>query len=374
MRMPRLYQRLIRRASDLFDFNSQIQAYHNTMVNLPQAVRDKLRGHRKANQDRLISGLPSGVTANRSSFIKQGSYAMQTTIQEAGKAYDIDDGLVLRKEELKSITGMDPLPISVKEMVKDTLTDARFNEEPKILPNCVRVLYAEGYHVDIPVYRTYVEDDETIQEIASDSGWKPSDPQRITSWFLSLVVDLNAKKSGAGSQLRRLIKLLKRFAKSRGGDWDMPSGLKLTMLAAECHKHYDRDDEAFHCLMKSIHTRLEDNLAVCNLADTGDPKDELTRTAWDTNMVLLRAKLEEALQQLTVVDAAKCTATDAAAAWEWVFQSDGFLTAYDSSPAKTVEIFEKAALLKAGVGLTDGSMRIGQSGVPNKEHRFYGEG
>jgi hypothetical protein len=363
----------MRRRCDVFDYGEPLRAYHDVMVNLPQAVRDKLRDHRKANQDRILSRLPEGITASSGSFIKQGSYAMRTTIQEAGNAYDIDDGLVLRRDELKWAGDLDLPPASVKGMVRDAAKDARFSQEPQIMPNCVRIFYAEGHHVDVATYRTYDEGEQTIQEIASDGTWKPSDPQRITSWFLSLIQDLNSQSDGAGSQLRRLVRLLKRFAKSRGADWDMPNGLKLTMLAADCYDHAETDDVAFHSLLQSVSTRLADSLVVTNLADTGEPKVELTKTSWDANMALLRDKIGEALQQLSVLGESGCTLADAEAAWDWVFQTDGFFSALGKDAAKAVEVFTKTALLKAGVARTDGTMRIGTSGVPNAGHRFYGE-
>ncbi|OPZ35302.1 MAG: hypothetical protein BWY99_02296 [Synergistetes bacterium ADurb.BinA166] len=258
-------------------------------------------------------------------------------------------------------------------MVRDAVKDARFNKEPEILPNCVRVFYGEGHHVDIATFRTYQEGDEIIKEIASDTGWKASDPRRITVWFHDTIVSLNAGTPGAGSQLRRLVRMLKRFAKSRGDDWDMPNGLKLTMLAVECHTPHDRDDEAFRSLLQSMSTRLMTDLTVLDLSDPGEAKVQLTKTSWDSNMMLLRDKTAEALGQLEVLDLRSCTSGDAAVAWDWVFQSDGFIQAFEKDAANAVEVFEKAVLAEAGLASTDSAMRIGTAGVANKEHRFYGD-
>lgn len=357
----------------MFDHDEQFRAYHDVKVNLPQAIRDKLVKHRGTNQNRLIANMPDGITVNASSFVPQGSYAVWTTIQEAGKAYDIDDGLVIPRDQLQSSGGLDYSSTYVKGLVRDAVRDARFNKEPEILPNCVRVFYEEGHHVDIATYRTYQDGDDSIKEIASETGWKTSDPRRITVWFHDTVVSMNVATPGAGSQLRRLVRMLKRFAKSRGDDWDMPNGLKLTMLAVECYSHKDRDDEAFRSLLQSLSTRLMTDLVVLNLADPGEPKPQLTKTSWDANMMLLRDKTVEALQQLEVLDGKSCTSGDAAVAWDWVFQSDGFLQAFEKDPAKAVEVFEKAVLAEAGLASTDSAMRIGTTGVVNKGHRFYGD-
>lgn len=357
----------------MFDYGKQLAEYHDVAVNLPEAIRQKLRDHRKANQDRIIANMPSDISVSRSSFVAQGSYAMKTTIQEENNAYDIDDGLRLRRDELKWAGTLDYPPSHVKSIVRDAVRHSGFNTEPEILPNCVRVYYAEGHHVDIAVYRVYDEEGETVKEVANEGGWTPSDPQRINSWFNGLIENLNAKPNASGTQLRRLIRLLKRFSKSRGKAWDMPSGLKLTMLAVEAYAYAQRDDEAFYSMLQSISDRLATNLIVYNLAGDSDPQPELTRTAMDGNMIVLRDKIAEAVQQLDVVTTAGCTAADAATAWDWVFQSEGFFDAFEKDAARAVDVFEKTALVKAHIALTDATMRIGTVGTPNKEHKFYGE-
>lgn len=64
----------------MFDYNEQIQAYEDDCVNLPQAVKDKLRDNRDANRDRLRRNRPEGIRVNGDSFIPQGSMAVNTTV------------------------------------------------------------------------------------------------------------------------------------------------------------------------------------------------------------------------------------------------------------------------------------------------------
>ena len=49
----------------------------------------------------------------------------------------------------------------VKEKVREALKDQRFNRQPKIYSNCVRMFYAdedeEKHHVDFPIYRRYYD-------------------------------------------------------------------------------------------------------------------------------------------------------------------------------------------------------------------------
>lgn len=136
-------------------------------------------------------------------------------------------------------------------MVAEALQDKKFSKQPEIFGNCIRVFYAEGYHVDVPAFRVLnagTEDER--QELAGKDGWRASDlasdPTGINTWFETRVHRLNRLQEGAGSQFRRMIRLLKRFARVRSKKSKMPNGLKLIMLADECfERSADRDDKAF---------------------------------------------------------------------------------------------------------------------------------
>ncbi len=243
----------------------------------------------------------------------------------------------------------------------------------------MRVFYAEGHHVDIPCYRKLDADtNKERQELAGAAGFAVSDPTEINRWFIDRVEALNKQQDGAGSQLRVKIRLMKRFARSRGEDWDMPNGLKLTMLVEECAvSYYERDDEAFYWLLSNLKTRLATSLEVENRAQTKTPKDKLTKSANDANMVELRTRVGEALDKLLVLHRSDCTKQQAREAWDWVFQSDGFFEAYDKDSAKAHALFSKAALVNAGLASTNRAGVIVPAlvgaGVPNLAHKFYGD-
>lgn len=89
----------------MFDYNEQVQAYETDCVNLPHAVKDKLRDQREANRNRLKRNRPDGIRLNDDHFIPQGSMAIGTTVQEENNAYDIDDGVWFHKDDLKKKDG-----------------------------------------------------------------------------------------------------------------------------------------------------------------------------------------------------------------------------------------------------------------------------
>jgi hypothetical protein len=237
---------------------------------------------------------------------------------------------------------------TLRSKMRDALKDERFRRQPELMTNCVRVYYAdedaERHHVDFPVYREgSVGAGPPIQELASVDRWVESDPTQVNRWFADLVAERNATQDGWGSQLRRSIRLLKRFCRSRK-DWLdlLPNGMKLTMLVAECQPAYDaRLDVAFRNLLERLEGRLIRSKAISNLAHPDLPA--LTRTSNDPNVIALLEKVSEALVLLRDLDSAENTIKDAREAWDWIFQSDGFFFACDEALAATTHVTKDSA-------------------------------
>jgi len=368
----------------MFNYSEQLRAFRSERVRLHADFREKLLAHRKANRDRLISRLPDfikGITIGEASFRPQGSFAMRTVIQTrfVYDEYDIDDGLVLWKHQLVDAEGAELTAEQVKDLVRNALKDDRFKRQPMVCSNCVRVFYAEEdeekHHVDFPIYRKYVDSNgKTVRELAGENGWIKSDPTQVNNWFDGEVESRNTQAAGWGTQLRHSIQLLKRFCRSRS-DWDLPNGMKLTMLVAECQPNYDeRIDSAFRELLNRLKNRLLWNKVILNLAHPDRPA--LTRTANDENVAELELRIGEALDQLSSLDARGQDNVDAArVAWDWIFKSDGFFADFDAKrkeDEKRNALLAKAALIQAGAK-TSPSGIIGAMGVANAPHMFYGE-
>ncbi len=367
----------------MFDYSKQIESFRDKKVRLSTDFKEKLYEHRDANRDRLISRLPDrieGLSVSTSSFKPQGSMAVDLIIQTKFKyeEYDIDDGLVLKRSELKNEESSELTSDQVRDHVLQALKDKRFVKQPQQVSNAVRVFYKEcdeeRHHVDFPVYRKYEnEDGQTIQELASVDGWMESDPTQVTRWFLDEVTDRNKSKADRGSQMRQQTQLLKRFCRSRN-NWDLPNGMKLTMLVAECQPAYsERIDEAFRTLLENIKDRLENDKTIRNLAHPDQPL--LTRSNNDANVVELADRIDEALGKLELLDDPGHDNIDSArSSWDWVFRSDGFFLEYDQNLKEKVQRLQnRAALLNSGQAKTSTSGVIGLTGMPNQPHRFYGD-
>lgn len=368
----------------MFDYSERIEAFRDEKVRLSKEFREKLFGHRNANRSRLMKNLPNhikGVTVYESDFKPQGSSAMGIIIQTrfAGEEYDIDDGVVLWKHQLVDKDGMELTAAQVKEKVRRSLEFDLFSRQPRICTNCVRVFYAdkdeEKHHVDFPVYRRfYNSEGKKVRQLASEDDWVFSDPTQVNTWWENEVVTRNSAVSGRGTQLRRMTQLLKRFCRSRL-EWDLPNGMKLTMLVAECQPGFEnRMDLAFRDLLKSIKGRLLITKVITNLAHPDRPA--ITRTYKDQNVVDLETRIGEALDRLATLDQPGSDNADAArAVWDWIFKSDGFFAEFDAQrkqDEKQKALIEKAALIGAGARTSPYGV-LGFVGVSNQVHRFYGE-
>lgn len=326
----------------MFDYSGQIEAFRDKRVRLSSNFRDKLLARRSANRQRLIGRLPDyleRVRIGELNFKPQGSVAMGTVIQTkfVDEEYDIDDGLVITRSQLISRGGVEKTADVVREAVRDALKDKRFNRQPKLFTNCIRVFYAEEdeekHHVDFPVYRKWVtEDGKAIRELASESAWTQSDPTQVNSWFEGVVKERNLEAEGRGAQFRHLVQLLKRYCRSRK-DWLdlLPNGMKLTMLIAEVQPQYNqRIDVAFRALLEELKPRLEHSKVIRNLAHPDQPM--ITRSDNDSNVCELLARVDDAIAKLEELDSvANHTLESTRSAWDWIFKSDGFFKEFDEA-------------------------------------------
>jgi hypothetical protein len=209
-------------------------------------------------------------------------------------------------------------------MVCAALQNDTFKVAPEVRKNCVRVVYNEGYHVDVPSYRRLEHKDAWSGETSysfelASSDWKVSDPREVTRWFKKTNNELSPN-DGEG-QFRRIVRCLKMFSKSRQS-WKgkNPTGFALTKLTSEVFvSKPNRDDISLRDTMKAISQRLSWNKEIRHpvvnevLIASDDPRPEYFRN-----------RLDENLGHLDVLDAPECTHALAMAAWDKVFHSDWF--------------------------------------------------
>ncbi len=201
----------------------------------------------KTARDTCANNVENGLTKNGDpapvGFQIQGSFAMETVVQHADNKYDIDYGIVFRKESLVG-QRVDKAPRAARQMVADAFKDKRFDSDPIVKTKCVRFPYAAGYHVDMPVYRQSTNIwGATIWEIASGDSWVESRPKAVTKWFDDAVTEKSPDTNNDG-QMRRIVCLLKAVEKTRVS-YNWPSGFIVSVLVKDKYVSDQRDDVSF---------------------------------------------------------------------------------------------------------------------------------
>jgi hypothetical protein len=222
-------------------------------IKLTDSRKEDLKGSRKT----LRKTIKAWFKENRSEelspkFWGQGSFEMNTTVnpipeydEEGNKLlkYDLDYGVYFIEKEGED----NRKPI---QSLHDDIYDAVQNhtkEDTIRKTTCIRVVFADGHHIDLPIY--YMDGD--VPELAHRSeGWIDSDPRAFTDWFNSQP---NLK------QLRRIVRYLKAWKNYQGhlrSDLKLPSGFQLTILAVEHYTPKDNDDEAFRLCVEAMSQAL----------------------------------------------------------------------------------------------------------------------
>lgn len=329
----------------VFDCGEDMGKFHDDKITLSTDERTEMRERRNTGRRRLEIGLDEEEHPQPKITCTQGSYAMHTMVQDPDCDYDIDDGIYFAEDDLVDELGLPLTPQEAKERVCAALSrDKRFASPAEVFPKCVRQVYNEGYHIDMPVYRIRKEDDgqggkREVFELAGDGSWDASDARATTRWFRKEISTRNEAHEDQGEQMRRVTRLTKGFARSRA-DWkdETTSGIVITKLVVD---HFvpsaGRDDEALLDTWKAIEAQLKKSTVVThpvndsNLAEEGNAK-----------VSFFKGKLSWALQELAILEKG-CTRSEARKAWDGVFDS-GF---FQKLPDPTVKEDAKKAFFIA---------------------------
>lgn len=320
------------------DCHSEMTSFHREEVTLSKTLQGEMRGRRASGRTRLANGLDRNSHPQPNFVDSQGSYMMRTMVQDAENDYDIDDGAYFKQADLVDPDEKELTPLAARERVCDALQqDERLKHPASVKNNCVRQDYPEGYHIDVPVYRIITTKDangdvEEYYELASGNEWVKSDARAVTAWFNDKVGLLNAGESD-GSQMRRITKLTKKFARRNAWKNNTTSGICVTKLVVD---HFmtceDRDDKALRQTWVSIKETLDDSTEIRhpvhdkNLANHSDPE-----------VTFFLKCLSDALKTLNILDTEQCTLNQAREAWDEVFDTCFFTDQPDNTKSEQAE-------------------------------------
>ncbi len=302
----------------MYNLSSQVLSFYNKSIVLSRDEQNKLKGYRDTNLDRLKAKLEKENNPLPIETMSQGSYDMDTIIQNNNNNYDLDIGVVFHPEDLEDKFGDEYTPKEVKTMVCDAVYHQSFTRAPKVKDNCVRVYYNEGYHVDMPCYRLVTDGGNSRYELAAVESWIESDPRAVTKWFCDAVIEKSPDETN-GRQMRRVVRYIKYWGQSRD-HWDMPSGFIVSKLVDECYVPSSRDDESLLNTLQRIQKRLESNKDVYHPILTAT----LLTEGKEESMDEFQERISTTIKDLEKLNADDCTQQTAAKVWDRFFHTDNF--------------------------------------------------
>jgi hypothetical protein len=261
------------------DYNGKIKLSDAKRVELI-AVRDNLRA-RIINGYNLFSR--SIAQYHKIEFQSQGSFVMDTIIAPIHDDYDLDDGVYFIGNLSKD---QRPAPKIFHEYIIRAI-DRGYDDIEKIVDKetCVRVIYKQGFHVDIPIY--YADNLDHPDLANKASGWILSNPIEFIVWFEEQIQS-GFKKAylleaamydeyrrwitdirKRDHQLRKVVRYLKSWGDLRREE--MPCGLIMTILATNNYHPHERDDISLKETLVNIQATLQAKF-VCERPTT--PKGE----------------------------------------------------------------------------------------------------
>lgn len=328
----------------MYDFSKPITKFHEDDVRLTNAQRANMRGRRQANLDRIQNGLRE---LNKPAFcetINQGGYAQKTMTQppeaDQESRYDIDLGVVFEEEDAGS-------PRTTRGWVRDAIARKATNmkNEPETKKKCVRVIYADGYQCDFPVFRRRWTGEGWLYDLSSGDEWVASDPRSMNTW-IDNEVSANSPEAVGSYQLRRVIRLGKFFAKTHANRLNLtfPGGLVATALFIECYVPIlGRDDQSFRETLRAVSRRSKYAAVYANGVEISDEKDT-------KRIGRLIEEAEAAVKELDKLDVNDATESDARMSWKKVFRHS-FFNAIANKTASTSSLPSQGMSVLGGLGL-----------------------
>ena len=212
-------------------------------IRLDPETRTDLKTSRDANRDRISRYFTDTLKRPAPLFKAQGSYPMHTGVNPTDGNCDIDDGVYI--QGLGTDQSKWPTPETVHGWLV-AATKGYTSKPPQDKARCVRVQYAGGYHIDLPSYAEDVYGSPLIFE--KNKPPYESNAAALTEWFNEHGVTT--------PQIRRLVRYLKAWKDFQSAISSTASGLALTILVVNHHRHDERDDVALVRTAAAIHQFL----------------------------------------------------------------------------------------------------------------------
>lgn len=198
-------------------------------------------------------------------FHGQGSFQNNLTVNpipeydEDGNVllkYDLDDGVYfIEKENEDNRQEINTWHDWVFKAVENHTDKA-----PQKRNTCIRVIFADGHHIDLPIY--YKEGD-IIEHAHKSKGWHQDDPKKVNDWMVENLTDQKER-------IIRFFKGWKNYRELKSSNLKLPSGFELGILVIKYYVEDDNDDKAMRETVREMYFDLskQGNFRCKNPTDT----------------------------------------------------------------------------------------------------------
>ena len=210
-------------------------------ITLTPARKDKIINSRNAVREKIRSYFKNDLEQNQPKFCWQGSFSMNLALNPLpDNEVDFDDGVYLTNIDTEDMSSW-PTPKQAHDYILDAMADHTADGcENKT--SCVRVIYRNFYHMDLPVYIMHNEHAHLAN--IKTNEWTISDSKDFRDWFY------NNRKSEQTSRIIRYLKAWRDYL-----NLDIPS-IELTILGTENFIEADEDSIAFEKTVRQIYNTL----------------------------------------------------------------------------------------------------------------------
>lgn len=325
---------------------------YNTNLNIPKRKKDKLKDSKEILRDRIRNHFKNNHPDYKPEFYIQGSYKMGTTILTKDNECDLDDGVYFRREA-------DVTATTLQKWVKDAL-DGATSTPVQHRSKCLRVIYKGDYHIDYPVY-IFPKDALDPLLAVKNNGFEESDPKEVFLWY--------KEEKKKNNQLNRIVKYLKGWGDHKRNK--MPSGLAMTILAANNIQPDDRDDIALKNTLVKIQESLDYSFECIVPATPGDDLfdsyDNIRKNNFLDNLNDFINDAKEALNN-------EPNQLKASRLWRKHLGTHFPLGADEDVDAKEAELkkISENVLKGKAYSQSSGAISTATTGVKNKPHTNYG--
>ena len=190
-------------------------------IKLYETKKEQILKSREAVRNKIREYFRNTLRVNQPKFKIQGSFTLNTALTPINdNEVDIDDGLYLMHINTEDHSQW-PAPHKVHKDIMEALKNhTQSGCEDKT--SCVRVIYKNDYHIDIPVY-ILDSDNHAWLGNKKTNEWELSDSKDFKEWFF-----YNRKDE----QTTRLVRYLKAWRDYKSYDF---SSIELTILVVLFH-------------------------------------------------------------------------------------------------------------------------------------------